>query len=273
MKKQLFIGMFLFAVLSTVASAADLADYPQMFISHGSFNGQMIVGNSAPPTDVLAAIEISNSLQQLSESQMASGTEDEFNPATNSILIGLPCQNSATAAILGTDACDIGLANGTGYLKFVEKNGSIHLIVTGKTAADTRKAARALAKYKLLAFLGSEMLVAGTLEDPQLQRPAEPVKVQPKPECGSDSDCPDDKWCSAGKCAALDCPPGTKTAGHDCTKEKAEPVKSAEAPATAGEKATHAAPQETQATQKTEQPAKKPGLISRIISFFRNLFM
>ena len=271
MKKQLFLAIILFALSITIVAAEDLADYPKSFLSQGSFNGQIIVGNSAPATDVLAAIEISNSLQQLSESQMRSSTEDEFDPAKNSILIGLPCQNKAISSILGTGSCDIGLANNTGYIRLVEKNGAIYLIVTGKTAADTRKAARALAQYRLHAFLGNDMLVSGTLESPQLQRLTEPFKIQSRPECNADSDCPEDKWCSTGKCSALDCPAGVKAMKHDCIQKKQAamnetPAKESPAPAAAG---SIPAPQQQPPLEKQAKPSK--GFFARILGFFKSI--
>lgn len=280
MKKAgiLFLSILLLAVST---AAADLGSYPQPFIADGSFNGQILVGNEAPSTDALAATEIAVSLQQLSSKRITAGTEEEFDLLKNSILIGLPCQNSAIASVLGTKACDIGLANGTGWLKLVEKDGQTFLIVTGKTPADTRKAARLLAQSENHAFSGTEVLVTGTLDKPQAGKSEQPVQIKPEtPQagCKADADCLESEYCIGGKCNGLGCPEGTKAQSHDCiaaekTAEK-EKVSEQPTPAKAAESKATVTQAESEAAEKPEPETseKKPSFFTRILSFFRSLF-
>lgn len=259
----------LFLMLLAAASAADLSAYPSPFVAGDFFDAQVIIGNNGPATDALAATEIAVSLQQLTSARITANTEEEFKPNRNSILIGLPCQNSAMAAILDTKTCDLGLPDGAGYIKVVEKEGYSHLIVSGKIAADTRKAARLLAKYSQFELSGKEMLVTGTLESPKAAALTQPL--QPKPqatpaECSANNDCAESKWCLSGKCIELGCPSGTKAVNHDCV-----PDKKAEAPK---EIAPVAAKNDTPAAQEkpAEKPAEKKGFFVRIISFIKSIF-
>lgn len=265
-------------LLASISAAADLDMYPMPFISGGSFTAQIIVGATAPSSDVLAATDIAVSLQQQSSTKISAQLDDEFDNWKNSILIGLPCQNSAVASVLGTNDCDIGLANSTGYLKIVEKDGITHLIVTGKTAADTRKAARLLAQAEKHAFSGTDLFVTGTLDEPQAAegatQPLQPQPEIPQAGCKADADCLESEYCLAGECKNLGCPEGTTAQGHDCTSAKA----------TAAEN-----PQDAQKTKENPEvnnpigntsveppsslaPEKKPGFFARLLSFFRNIF-
>lgn len=264
-------------LLAVSTSAVDLDAYPIPFISGGSFTAQIIVGAAAPSTDVLAASDIAVSLQQLSNTKISAQLDDEFDERKNGILIGLPCHNTALAKVLGTKECDIGLANGTGYLKLVEKDGQTFLIVTGKTPADTRKAARLLAQPNAHGLSGTEVTVTGTLDKPQageavqpLQPPKTAAASAAASACVTGNDCPDDKWCLAGQCTALGCPSGTKAQSHDCVPEAKSATTAVEKDAEA--KAAAAQPESKPAEKPMADAAeKKPGFLTRIISFFRNI--
>ncbi len=282
MKRHLFLAVVLSLSLGIAVAAADLDMYPTPFIDGGSFTAQIIVGAAAPSTDVLAATDIAVSLQQRSNTKISAQLDDEFDIWKNGILIGLPCHNTAIAQVLGTKECDIGLANSTGYLKLVERDGQTFLIVTGKTPADTRKAARLLAQSESHAFSGTEVLVTGTLDKPQAGKATQPLPPQPEtsqPGCKADADCPESEYCLAGKCNGLGCPEGTTAQSHDCVaaaEETAEKENAQEQPthAKAAEASATAAQAESKAAEKTEHEAsdKKPGFFTRIRSFFRNLF-
>ncbi len=280
MKKSLFLAMLLFSLLSIAVTAADLDMYPMPFVSGGSFTAQIIVGSAAPSSDVLAATEIAVSLQQKSNTRITAQMDDEFDKWKNGILIGLPCQNTAVASILGTKDCDIGLANSTGYLKLAKKDGQTFLIVTGKTPADTRKAARLLAKSSVHTLSGTEVVVTGTLDNPKAGEATQ--QLYPENQqlgCKLDSDCKSTEYCSFGSCTDLGCPEGTTAQGHDCITTAGETVekqKTPEQPATekaAEAKATSSQPESKSAEKPAGEPAeKKPSLFTRIISFFRNIF-
>lgn len=268
-------------VLSMNATALDLNEYPQPFISGGSFAGQIVVGgDNAPATDVLAATEIAVSLQQKALRKITASTESEFANVTNSILIGLPCQNSAVAYALGTSSCDIGLEQGNGFIRLMEKDGKTFLVVTGKTAADTRKAARVIAKHSNYSLSGNEVMVTGTLDNPLVKKAERPLEISKEVAstastgCVKDDDCNDDKWCMAGKCTALGCPEGAEAKNHDCIEAKkavepepeAEPENTKERPETKNAEATNTVQEQPQKEQ------EKPGFFSRIFDFFKSLF-
>ena len=186
----------------------------------------------------------------------------------------------AVAIVLGANECDIGLANGTGYLKLVKRNGQTFLIVTGKTPADTRKAARLLALSNVHSLSGTEVMVTGTLDNPQIEKTDQPLETETlQPDCKSDSDCKASEYCSSGTCKDLGCPEGTTAQNHDCvaatekTAEKGK-VQKQPTPAKTAEASATAAQLESQAEKQNmlEISGKKRGFFARIISFFRNLF-
>lgn len=278
---KLVLPLILLLLLGAgLATAADLGNYPSMFFSGESFDAQIIVGNSAPATDTLAASEVAVSLQQSSSTRITAGLDAEYDSSKDAILVGLPCQNTAVAAVMGTNSCDLGLQEGSGYLKLAVKDGLTYLIVTGKTAADTRKAARVLAKYGQYSLSGTEMIVTGTLEIPAVQSREQPLSPQPvasanpaASSCSADKDCPEDKWCLAGQCAELGCPAGTSAQNHDCISAKAEN------PATAEKKDTPQAQPEKQQSadaagkeQAKDTPAPRKGFFAGIIAFFKSIF-
>jgi hypothetical protein len=262
----------LFALFILVATSANahLSDYPSHFIQYGSFGGQIIVGADAPSTDALAAAEIATSLQQQSSTLITANTDDEFNPSESAILIGLPCHNTATAQVLETDECDIGLEKGQGLLKLLEGSAT-YLIVTGSTAADTRKAARFLANNELSSLETHEIRVEGTLDSP-IAKESEPLTIKKTPaktaeaECETDNDCREDQSCIATKCIDLGCWEGTIAKNHDCVPIAAE-----------AEHAEKQQPGKT-AAEITEEPEAKPeqaekqGFIAKLVDFFLSLF-
>ncbi len=266
---KLLAAAFALLIIASAGVAADLSEYPAPFIIDGMFGGQLIVGASAPSTDALAAAEIAVSLQQKSSNQITAGTDGEFNPAMNAILFGQPCRNLAMANILGTGECDIGLNDGEGLIKLVERDGVSYLIVTGKTADDTRKAARFLAGYESESLDGYEMRIAGTLSAPTA-KPLEPLPVKkaesPEPSCITDADCSEDQSCIATKCLGLGCWEGTEAKNHDCVPIAADEEEAAgDAPA---ENNSAVAP----LPQPVPEEPERQSFFKRIISFMLSIF-
>ncbi len=269
MKRAALNAFLMLLLVAAMAVAADLGAYPSPFMAGSFFDAQIIIGNNGPATDALAATEIAVSLQQLASSLITASTEDEFNPEKNSILIGLPCQNNVTARILNANSCSLGIKEGQGYLKLLEKDGITHLIISGNSAADTRKAARLLAKYGQHSLSGKEMIVTGTLESPKAEALAQPL--QPKPqvaaaECVTSDNCPADKWCLAGKCMELGCPEGTKAENHDCVPDKKKEEQKETKPAAKND--TPAAPEKP--TELLQAANKR--FFARMIEFLKSIF-
>lgn len=223
--KQLTLVLLLVILIHTTTVAADLSDYPGPFVSEGKFNAQIIVGNNAPATDVLAASDIAVSLQQLVSTPITANLDDEVNNSMHGILIGQPCKNTAMAVILETNVCDIGLNENEGLIKLIEQDGRARLIITGRTAGDTRKAARVLANYRQHRLTGQEVIVVGSLDNPDTETPLQPIQIEKtqiifEVKCQNDDDCNEDEWCLAEQCVNLGCPEGTKAVNHDCLLEE-----------------------------------------------------
>ncbi|MBS3101094.1 hypothetical protein J4204_03095, partial [Candidatus Woesearchaeota archaeon] len=70
--------------------------------------------------------------------------------AQNSILVGGPCANAATATVMGNPAeCAAGFTPGEGRIELFEHtNGNVAMLVAGYAALDTRNAAQVVANYK-----------------------------------------------------------------------------------------------------------------------------
>jgi len=68
------------------ALAADLNDYPDMFVSEGTFDGLIVLGENAATVDNLAAIDISNSMEYMMAGETSTTTVegDSWLAATSS---------------------------------------------------------------------------------------------------------------------------------------------------------------------------------------------
>ncbi len=85
--------------------------------------------------------------------------------AQNTILIGGPCANSATATIMGSDPadCAAGFEPGKAKIKLYTNAGNVAMVVAGYSAMDTRRASRVVAQYDSYdTFTGEEVEVSGT---------------------------------------------------------------------------------------------------------------
>jgi hypothetical protein len=67
------LGMAGATLMSALAVAPDLADYPSDFIVDGQFDGKIVVGQAAASQDIIGAIDIASSLQAASTSEVAVG--------------------------------------------------------------------------------------------------------------------------------------------------------------------------------------------------------
>ena len=70
--------------------------------------------------------------------------------SVNSILVGGPCANAASATVLGNPAdCAAGFTPGEGRIELYEHaNGNVAMLVAGYSAVDTRNTATVVANYK-----------------------------------------------------------------------------------------------------------------------------
>ena len=169
MRKILILGVFL-AILVGSVFAADLSDFPKMFIENNTADVLVVVGKAAKAEDVLGAIGIVTMLQtevgvsgRLDIAKLDSEVDDLG--AQNTIIIGGPCANAAAAELMGYPRnCLQGFELGKGFIKIYEhSNGNIAILAAGTLALDTRRVTYVLTNYKDYRgnLEGKEVVVSG----------------------------------------------------------------------------------------------------------------
>ncbi len=85
------------------AMAADLKDYPSMFVTNGAFNGVFIVGDNANAADTLATIDISNNMwyNKVTTSTKATAGAGSWQVATSAKFLELSNSNVSHGSIAG----------------------------------------------------------------------------------------------------------------------------------------------------------------------------
>ena len=159
----------------------DLSDYPSpLFIdAHGKFNGVIIIGDFAASEDVIGAISILGSLQRAALEKSITADGRVLNPTPipntairlaseiddiakyNAIIVGGSCANPYASRLMGYPAdCLEGFKTGIGYVRLYEhENGKRSLLVAGRSAMDTRRAANVVASYDRYVLNGTEQQV------------------------------------------------------------------------------------------------------------------
>ena len=171
MKKALMFGVMIL-VMSSLAFASDLSKYPGMFVKNHALDVYIVVGKAAAAEDVIGAVDIATSLMQSSANPKlanVAGILDEniLNDLTekNTILVGGPCANSATAKIMGYPKdCTEGFELGASTIRlYNHNNGNYALLVAGRTAMDTRRATNVISDYSNPNYniRGTEIVVKG----------------------------------------------------------------------------------------------------------------
>jgi len=77
MAKKLFAvstGVVMLGATAMGAMAADLGNYPDMFVEDGEFNGYFVVGENAATVDTLATIDISNAMKYMAAGDTSTTT-------------------------------------------------------------------------------------------------------------------------------------------------------------------------------------------------------
>ncbi len=175
MRVKIIIGIFAMVLMSCIAGAADLGDFPGMFIEDIGANVIVVVGKSAKAEDVLGAIDIVASLQYELNKEMGTNKKIDVarfdtdvlkqDPAlemNNYITVGGPCINSVSARFMRyPDNCMEGFELGKAMVKLYELgNGHTGMMVAGATALDTKRAAYVVANHEDYEFEGTEMSVS-----------------------------------------------------------------------------------------------------------------
>jgi len=120
-----------------------------------------ITGEGASFSTVAAASTGAVSVQRIDVGATKLASEVSNINAVNSILVGGPCANAATASVMGNPAdCTAGFEPGVGMLQMWDVgSGNIAMMVAGFAAADTRNAAAVAANYQDFNLVGSKMEV------------------------------------------------------------------------------------------------------------------
>ncbi|MBI2176389.1 hypothetical protein HYU40_03535 [Candidatus Woesearchaeota archaeon] len=166
----------------------DLAKYPY-FGTDKNIDFTIIVGDSAPQSDIMGSIDIATSLQFASRLKDFTGTvnletklsgEISDLSAYNSIVIGNPCVNPTSAKLLGNPTnCTEGFEEGKATIKVLQQpSGKATILVAGYGGMETRMAAKALAGYAKWQsegkLKGTEVEVYGTFTE-FMVRPWQPT--------------------------------------------------------------------------------------------------
>jgi len=105
--------------------------------------GAQLTESAASSTDAVTVQRI-----QVGAAKLASEVSDVNSQ--NTILVGGPCANTASATVLGNPVdCADGFEPGVGRIEMYEHtNGNVAMLVAGYAAVDTRNAAAVVANYK-----------------------------------------------------------------------------------------------------------------------------
>ena len=148
-------------VCSTIAFA-QLADFPDNYISGNKFDGYLVVGKDGTSTDVLSqsmlGLKIQSYMESLQKGINQLDTDVDIN--NNLILIGNPCVNTLTAELLDNpDPCDKDFPLGKAYIKYYTKNDYHYIVVAGNNDVGTKRAAQELTDFDVNNLKGSEIVI------------------------------------------------------------------------------------------------------------------
>src|SRR3989344_2275063 len=87
------------------AMAADLGNYPDMFVTNGAFNGFFVVGEAAAALDNLASLDIATGMKVASGASTTTATVegDSWKVGTESKFLELANSNATASALVGED--------------------------------------------------------------------------------------------------------------------------------------------------------------------------
>jgi len=192
----------------SVGIAYDLTDYPEPFIKDGKYDVIIVVGETAPTADVLAAVDIATSLKQAigDTGPVETKLDSEITSlAQNIISVGSPCANKISAKIIGSSTADCNIVPepAQAILKIYEQEGYAQLIVSGYADREIRAAAKVLANYNNYALEGKEMCIDSntlsvkpglcekTSEKEKIESTKEEIKIIEEIESVGDEVCED----------------------------------------------------------------------------------
>lgn len=169
--KKLFLLCIL--LLVPLVQAVELNDYPDFFVDGSSVNVKIVVGDLALASDTIGAVEIATALQvdpfsNITRSPVEAVLASEIDDITqeNLIVIGGPCANSVSAALLDfPQPCYSSISPNTALVKAFTFENGVSILVAGSSAIDTRRGSRVVANYQDYFFpASSTMKISRTLQ-------------------------------------------------------------------------------------------------------------
>lgn len=164
---------------------ADLSVYPSFFVKEGRFNGYIIIGDKAPSSDVIAAIDIASGLREYDPGtvRLTSEAGVEFSENNNFIIVG----NEAVERLNSENQMKLERLNeGEGLIQVFKDRNYVILTVTGYSDIDTRNAAKVLSKWSQFRLRGDRVKVLNVngklvLSYPPFGEVEEAVEIVPAP--------------------------------------------------------------------------------------------
>lgn len=152
----------------TAKGGSDLSQFPEMFLTLNGFDANFVVGDQAPGSHVVAAVDIIQFLQKIAPNTQigAARLASEISDIGNMIVIGDACSNPITKKVSGKSDCHYGLEEGQGAIELFNVNGKTQIIVAGYDETETRVAARSLANWQK--WQGRSFIVIGDLSSPKI---------------------------------------------------------------------------------------------------------
>ncbi|MBN2111617.1 hypothetical protein JW707_00810, partial [Candidatus Woesearchaeota archaeon] len=127
----------------------DLGAYPKMFASLPDNSRYISVGDKAPASDVVGAVDIATGLKAAGIEVGPAMLDFEVkNYYDNNIAVGNPCNNDVSDKLMGRpEPCTKGLKDGVGQIRLKRFYDNYQVIVTGYSDLDVRKASKVLANF------------------------------------------------------------------------------------------------------------------------------
>jgi len=157
----------------------------EVFVSHPlsqSYPLVYVTGEGASFTSTAASTGGAVTVQRIDVGATKLASEVPNINAVNSILVGGPCANAASATVMGNPAdCTAGFEPGVGNLQvFDVGDGNVAMLVAGYSAADTRNAAAVVANYgdHMADLTGDKVEVRSVNNVLTVAQPSEPEAME-----------------------------------------------------------------------------------------------
>ena len=154
------VYLLLFILISGIAYAEDLSDFPGMFIKNGNFDALIVVGNKAPASHVIAQGKLALFFGEISQTPIigkAKLATDISSLDENLIMIGSPCKNELSG-FLDSYPLECSWIDSKPGIHYVDYNGYSHIIISGDDS-DIKQGVDALINYQNHEMVGPQLFI------------------------------------------------------------------------------------------------------------------